>query len=334
MNKAIADSTMTTPISREELALFYEAQRIATNEAITNALKAQSDSIINILNTQSIDFKNSLTSISDAVNSIATKYSDAVTDINKNMLEVFGKIDALETDRVNKITAISNNAIDAINKVSERIDYASSQSRKQYYAIHGAKPEIVPAINPVFVSSYTERQELDWLEVAKGKITEVCMNYGLNKGVIYKYIYDCINKTHNLDALLTEFKASFNLPGADTMRMISHSDLLRSYFSSFYGQYVSGVKNELKRISAVRQNNLKKINRSVGKLSPTGKCPGTVYKKAYSIVSKYIGTDVKEAARNLIEKNNLVNATIPAAIACDDKLTETFCYAINKYLVG
>ena len=331
--KDAVKDTALAPLTREELATFYEASRISTIDIINTALSKSFEKYDKA-------FTDAMSTITDAIRTIGINYDNAILDVNKNVVKIIDEFNKLEKSRNEEIVATQKASIEAINSIAEKIDNAASLSRKQFYAIHGNKDKTP---NPLFASPiYNKEQQLLWMEKSKGIISGACLSKGINKGNVYKYIYSAISEKYNLDELLKEYRTTYNFPNATMMEMIAASDALRSAFILHYERYIKkwnngcaaqSVKEDSTSITDINNNNLNRIYSTVSKLSSTGKRQGTVYKKSYSIVSKANNLDVYQVADSIIKEHHLRKDTsVPVAISYDNELTEKFCEAIEKYL--
>ena len=331
--KDAVKDTALAPLTREELAAFYEASRISTIDIINTALSKSFEKYDKV-------FTDAMSKITDAIRQIGINYDNAILDVNKNVVKIIDEFNKLEKSRNEEIVAAQKASIEAINGIAEKIDNAASLSRKQFYAIHGNKDKTP---NPLFASPiYNKEQQLLWMEKSKGIISGACLSKGINKGSVYKYIYSAISEKYNLDELLKEYRTTYNFPNATMMEMIAASDALRNAFILHYERYIKkwnngcaakSVKEDSTFITDINNNNLNRIYSTVSKLSSTGKRQGTVYKKSYSIVSKANNFDVYQVADSIIKEHHLRKDTsVPVAISYDNELTEKFCEAIEKYL--
>lgn len=310
--------TSLAPITREELAMFYEASRISTQEAITKAFDAYNRI-----------FADTIKTITDAIQTNGANYVSQISDLNTTITRAAAEIKDLEKSRIEKMET-------SINGVADKIDSAAAMARKQYYATTHPRKE-KKDVSPLFLSSiYNKEQQLLWVDQTKGVISGACLKRGINKGNVYKYIYSAICEKYNLDDLLKEYKNYFNFPNATMMEMIAASDALRNAFVLNCERYLNnhiGNTTVVKKSNIKSAENLERINSAVISLSPTGKTPGRVYSKSYSIVDKANNFDIRQVAKSLIKKNHLgKRASIPTAISYDDELTEKFCTAIENYL--
>lgn len=330
--KDAVKDTALAPLTREELATFYEASRISTIDIINTTLSKSFEKYDKA-------FTDAMSTITDAIRTIGINYDNAILDVNKNVVKIIDEFNKLEKSRNEEMVAAQKASIEAINGIAEKIDNAASLSRKQFYAIHGNKDKTP---NPLFASPiYNKEQQLLWMEKSKGIISGACLSKGINKGNVYKYIYSAISEKYNLDELLKEYRTTYNFPNATMMEMIAASDALRSAFILHYERYIKkwnngcaakSVKEDTTSITDINDN-LNRIYSTVSKLSSTGKRQGTVYKKSYSIVNKANNFDVYQVADSIIKEHHLRKDTsVPVAISYNNDITEKFCEAIEKYL--
>lgn len=337
MEKIADNNAFIEPLTREEIVLFFEANKVgmrdiievAFNKLVEESFSQYNDSITNMLS-----------SLNDTVRGIGEKYNEGIMEVNEKMLALMSKMNELEEVRSERAESAQKAMIDSMNNIGERVKEASEMSRKQYWAIQNANNTKVA--NPIFYNKdFNKKKQTDWLKIIKGSIVSICNVYGLNEGSVYNQIYSEMKTRYDLDALLAEYKRTFKVTKVERLEMIAACDALRTLFTLCCDRYIRKVKKEADSQKQVKKNvpdnkaNLKLIYNAVSKLSSTGKLSGRVYNKAYHIVADNTGMDIKKSAVKVRKAKKLsARTSTPVAISFDNCLTDKFCSAIEGYLRG
>lgn len=226
------------PLSREELAAFYEASRIQTSEIITKTLDKAFEEYNKI-------FSNAMTTVTDAIRSIGKTNDDTMTNVNTNITKILSEIKEIDRSRVSNIAQIKDVATNSIAELktilSNRADVSATNETEFQ-----------------FVSKLTDKEKSLWRSDANTKVRSFAKLCGLEHADAYMKVYNVMAQISGIEVHAMHKKnegRKFN----STIDMISNSDVLMKYFSKairhLMGVYsIDGddLKKKYNAITAIR----------------------------------------------------------------------------------